>query len=179
MRYSQNDHIDQDSLVDLPRTPDARRSQINSRTVRKKTSLPLYIGVGLIVFILVAAVAAVSSKSLRHQIALSIVRQPTPYTQLYFSHAGALPVRFKIGQKNSFDFTIVNNESRAYRYTYTVTLDDSRSHSVVSIETVTIDDGGEVTRPVTLVPKDHKANYLVTIALEGMNQSIHFYAETS
>lgn len=179
MRYSQNDHIDQDSPVDLPRTPGARHSQINSQAPRKKTSLPLYIGIGLIIFILAAAVASMLSKSLRHQIALSIVRQPTPYTQLYFSHAGTLPEQLKIDQKNTFDFTIANDESRAYRYTYTVTLDDSRSHSVVSTETVTIDDGGDVTRPVTVVPKDHKAKYLVTIALEGMNQSIHFYGETS
>jgi hypothetical protein len=84
-----------------------------------------------------------------------------------------------VAQKNTFDFAIVNDESRVYRYTYIVTLDDSRSHSVVGTQTVTVANGGSVTRPVTVVPKDRKAKYLITVTLEGLNQSIHFYGETS
>ena len=119
------------------------------------------------------------SKQFRHQLALSIVRQPTPYTQLYFTHPGALPGKLKVGQKNTFDFTIVNDENRAYRYTYIVMLDDSKKHLVVSTATATINNGQSATRSVTIVPKDRKSKYLITVTLEGMNQSIRFYSATS
>jgi hypothetical protein len=175
MRYSPNDNINQPLPVDLPRTPDTRHSQ----APRRKTSAPLYLGIGLAVFVLVATAAALISKPLRHQIAISIVRQPTTYTQLYFSQAETLPKLLTVDKKNTIDFTIVNDENRTYRYTYTVTLADSRSHSVVSTETVSIGTGDGVTRPVTVTPKDRKTKYLVTISLKDLDQSIHFYAETS
>jgi Protein of unknown function (DUF1616) len=175
MRYSPNENINQHLPVDLPRTPETRYNQSS----RRKTSALLYIGIGLAVFVLVAAAAALISKPLRHQIAISIVRQPTTYTQLYFSQAETLPKLLTVDKKNTIDFTIVNDENRTYSYTYTVTLADSRSHSVVSTETVSIDNGDGVTRPVTVTPKDRKTKYLVTISLKYLDQSIHFYAETS
>jgi hypothetical protein len=141
--------------------------------------LPLYIGAGLIIILILIAAAASLSKQVRHQLELSIVRQPAPYTQLYFSHLAALPEKLKVDQKNTFDFTIINDENRSYHYTYSISLDDPKTHLVVSRETVTIDNGSSATRAVTVVPKDHKARYLITVALEGVNQSIHFYGQTS
>jgi hypothetical protein len=185
-RYSPDNRINRDPRPDLTRTPAGRSGQVENRPSQvddqgtgKRPPLPLYIGIGLIVILILILAVAALSKPFRHQLAISIVRQPTPYTQLYFADPGTLPAKLKVDQKNTFDFTIVNDENRAYSYTYAVTLADSRSHSVVTTETVTIDSGGSVTRPVTLAPKDRKAKYLVTVALAGINQSVHFYGATS
>lgn len=179
MQQQRNNRISPDPRTDVRRPPTDRYGPVNNRTRREKTRLPLFIGVGLAVILILIAAAALVSKQVRHQLALSIVRQPTPYTQLYFSHIAMLSGKLSVDQKNTFDFTIVNDENRVYSYTYTVSADDSKTHLVASREVVTIDSGSSVTRAVTIVPKDRKAKYLITVTLEGMNQSIHFYAQTA
>lgn len=179
MRQPRDHYINTDTRVDMPYVPDERSDQINRRSFRKKAPLSAFIVMGIIGILIIIGVAAASWKQFRHQLALSIVRQPTPYTQLYFDHPVTLSDNLKVDAKNTFEFTIENDENRTYRYTYSVTLDDSRSHLVVTTQTVTIDNGVSVTRPVTVVPKDRKSKYLISITLEGMNQSIHFYSETS
>jgi hypothetical protein len=169
----------QSQVDNQPDQADNRHNQVDDQAARKRPPFLLYMGVGLVVILILIVAAATLSKPFRRQLEISIVRQPTPYTQLYFARPGTLPGKLKVDQKNIFDFTIVNDEGRKYSYTYTVTLADSRSHSVVTKDTVTIDNGGSVTRPATLVPKDRKAKYRVTVALGGLNQSIYFYGETS
>ena len=134
--------------------------------------------IGLVIMAAFCAAAALS-KQFRHQIEISVVRQVTPYTQLYFVSPTKLPTQLKVDQDNAFEFSIENDEGHAYHYIYTVTLDDSRSHVVVSTDTVDISDGDRTIRGVVVKPKDPKSKYLITVTLEGLNQSIHFYAETS
>lgn len=179
MSRPQSNRISPDPRTDLPRPPVDRYSKVDDRTSLKKKRLPLYIGSVLLIILILIAAAASLSKQVRHQLELSIVRQPTPYTQLYFSHLAALPGKLKVDQKNTFDFTIVNDENRSYHYTYAISLDDPKTQVVISRGAVTIDNGSSATRAVTIVPKDRKARYLITIALEGVNQSIHFYGQTS
>ena len=56
----------------------------------------------------------------RHQWALSVLRQPTRYTVLFFHHAGALPARVTAGQPVQVGFTVANREGRAVRYRYVI-----------------------------------------------------------
>lgn len=179
MRQPRDNHMNTDTRVNLPYIPVDRYDQVDRQPSRKKASLPLFIVVGVVGILVIIGVVAALSKQFRHQLNLSIVRQSTPYTQLYFAHPATLSGVLKADEKNTFDFIIENDENRPYRYMYTVTLDDSRSHLVVSTEKVTIDNGKSVTRLVTVVPKDRKSKYLISITLEGMDQSIHFYGETS
>jgi uncharacterized membrane protein len=140
---------------------------------------PIRVGIGLLVLIvLIGAIAAVS-KQFRHQVEISLARQPTPYTQLYFSSPSGLPSQIKVGKANTFAFTIVNDEDRTFSYTYTVTFADPKSHGVTSKGTLSIGDGQQVTRQVQVTPKDPKSKYVITVTLEGMNQSILFHAEAS
>jgi hypothetical protein len=178
MRHPRDNRITTDTRTDLPLIPVAHYDQSYSHPPRKKTPLPFFIGAGVIGIILIISITAMLSKQFRHQLELSIVRQPTPYTQLYFTSPATLSHALKVDKENTFDFTIGNEENRTYRYTYTVTLDDSQSHLIVGTETVTIGNGESVTLPVNVVPRDSKSRYLISIALEGMNQSIHFYGET-
>jgi hypothetical protein len=178
MRQPQNNHVDQDGHADSSRPSVDRCGQAGSPGLRSKAPLPLYIGIGLVTILILIAAAAALSKQFRHQLALSIARQPTAYTQLYFPHPGTLPGKLKVDRKNTFQFAIVNDENRAVRYTYIVLFDGSKSRRV-STTTVTVSNGQTVTPSVTVVPRERKSRYQISVTLKGMNQSIHFYATTS
>lgn len=160
---------------------DPERADINpagNESRRRNTLRRAGIAVGLAVLLLVAALGAAFPKQLKHQWELSAVRQPTPYTQLYFTAPASIPSILVAGQPNTFDFTIENDEGHAYRYTYVITLEDSRAQQV-SKETVSVNSGERVTRAVTVQPTDKKSRYLVSVTIPSLNQSIHFYGETS
>ena len=178
MRPPQNNHVDQDGHADSSRPSVDRYDQVGSQGLGSKAPLPLYIGIGLVTILILIAAAAALSKQFRHQLALSIVRQPAPYTQLYFPHPGTLPGKLKADRKNTFKFAIVNDENRTVRYTYIVLLDGSKSRHVRTA-TVTVSNGQTVTPSVTVVPKERKSRYQISVTLKGMNQSIHFYGTTS
>jgi Protein of unknown function (DUF1616) len=179
MSQPQNNDINRETRIDQPRLPADGDDSFEAPTPRKKTSLPLYIGIGIAAVLILIAAAAALSKHVRHELAISIVRQPTPYTQLYFTHPGTLPAKLKVGHKGTFEFTIVNDENQTYRYTYVVTLVDSKQHLVVSSETATVSSGQTATRSVTIAPAGSKSPYLVTVTLKGVNQSISFHGVTS
>lgn len=179
MPQPSDDRLSTDTRVDLPYISIQLYDEVDSRPSRKKARVPLFVAAGLLVVLVVVGVAAASSKQFRRQAELSIVRQPTPYTQLYFAQPAVLPRVLKVDKRNIFDFTVVNNENRADSYTYTVRVGDSRSQLVVGTGTVAIANGKSATCAVTVVPKDRKSRYLISVVLQGMNQSIHFYARTS
>jgi hypothetical protein len=179
MDRSDKDRINPETRADLPQILDDKPGHLSGRTTRTIAVPRRYAIFSLVGTFIMIGLALGFSKPLQHQFALSIVRQPTLYTQLYFTDPGKLSDRLRTDQKNIFYFSLVNNENRAFRYVYVVTLDDSASHLVVSRETVTIGRGSTLTRRVTVVPRQPKSKYLITITLEGLNQSIHFFARTS
>jgi D-inositol-3-phosphate glycosyltransferase len=70
-----------------------------------------------------AALAAVISllvPTWRHQWALSVLRQPTRYTALFFDRGTVLPARVAAGQPVHVGFTVSNREGRAIRYRYMI-----------------------------------------------------------
>ena len=69
----------------------------------------------------------------RHQWALSVVRQPTPYTTLSFVHAVALPTAVPTEGEVSFSFTIANNEGRDMTYHYVVSSADRTANQATAI----------------------------------------------
>ena len=56
----------------------------------------------------------------RHQWALSLLRQPTWYTVLFFNRAAVLPARVTAGQPVHVGFTVGNREGGAMRYRYVI-----------------------------------------------------------
>jgi hypothetical protein len=178
MQRPQNDHPSRGAHPGLTYSPVDRSRQTDNGPSRKNSPWRLAIGLCLAVALVILGFAIVYPSQFKHQIEISIVRQPTPYTQLYFTRPATLSGKLNFNQKNSFNFTIENDEGRAYRYTYIVTVDDTKSHLTISQESVTVGNGGRATRIVTLVPKDRKSKYLITVTLVGMNQSIHFYGRT-
>lgn len=128
---------------------------------------------------LLAALFVASPRQFVHQIEISVIRQPTPYTQLFFSDPSAIPGRLKLDLPNRFTFTIVNDEGQFSLYHFTVTVDTiGLSTTVVARGSLRLDDQGIGTRTVALVPKNQRHRYLITVVLGGSGQSIHFYGET-
>ena len=187
MQRPNNGRANRETRIDMPYIPsdhhqydDGNDYADDSNRQPAHTRIPwsIIIGVGVAVFVaLLAAVA--SPQQFKHQLAISFIRQPTPYTQLYFKNPGTLPDKLKYNKKNTIDFTIVNNEGRTYIYTYVITLQDSRSRQTVSAGTVTIANMHTISCPGVVIPKDRNSRYMIIIDLKGMNQSIHFYGETS
>lgn len=77
----------------------------------------------------------------RHQWAISIFRQPTPNTVLFFNKAGALPTTAIVGAPMPISFAIENDEGRVVNYRYVLSITDG-GHSHVLKESVrTVGDG--------------------------------------
>jgi hypothetical protein len=112
------------------------------------------------------------------QVEISVVRQPTPYTQLFFNNPTALPSQLRVNRANKFAFTIVNDQGRSWLYRYTVTASTAGSSTVAGRGSLTIRNGGSLTCTVAVVPKLRKSRYLVTVMLDTPDQSIHFYGDT-
>jgi len=128
---------------------------------------------------LLAALFAASPQQFAHQVEISVIRQPTPYTQLFFSDPRAIPSRLRLDLPNRFTFTIVNDEGRSSFYHFAVVMDTiGLSTAVVANGSLRLDDKGTGTRTITLVPKNRRHRYLITVVLDGSGQSIHFYGET-
>ncbi len=56
----------------------------------------------------------------RHQWALSLLRQPTHYTVLFFDRATVLPARVTAGQPVHVGFTVSNREGKTLQYRYVI-----------------------------------------------------------
>lgn len=63
----------------------------------------------------------------RHQWALSLIRQPAPYTVLSFNQAWALPTTAVIHQPIKVSFTVGNHEGRTVDYRYVLRASSSKS----------------------------------------------------
>jgi hypothetical protein len=109
-----------------------------------------------------------------HQIAISVSRQSTPFTQLYFTHPDDLPKRLIAPGSDSFSFTIANGEGHSTDYAYTVTLAGPLSMTVVSKGTLRVADGGSVAKTIDLFPASTTTDYEVTVTLGAGDEVIHF-----
>lgn len=128
---------------------------------------------------LLAALFVASPQQFAHQIEISVIRQPTPYTQLFFNDPRAIPSRLRLDLPNKFTFTIVNDEGQSLLYHFAVIMNTvGSSTTVVANGSLRLDDEGTGTRTVALVPKNRRHRYLITVVLDGSGQSIHFYGET-
>jgi hypothetical protein len=113
----------------------------------------------------------------RHQWALSVVRQPTPYTTLSFVHAVALPTAVPTEGEVSFSFTIANNEGRDMTYHYVVSSADRTANQATAIlqrGTLHLPTGHKGTASAEVRPVCSTATCRVVVSLEGQSESIDF-----
>lgn len=156
--------------------------QTNSTPVpqrREKSKHRIGIAVILAVIGLFAGVAGAFPKQFTRQVEISLIRQPTPYTQLFFNNPTALPSKLHFNRPNMFTFTIVNDQGQSQRYRYTVLVSTAKSIIIASKGSLTLRNGAAATRAVAVAPKSRRSRYLITVALDATGQSIHFYGDTS
>jgi hypothetical protein len=128
---------------------------------------------------LLAALFVSSPQQFVHQIEISVIRQPTPYTQLFFRDPGAIPSSLRLDRPNKFTFAVVNDEGQSSLYHFTVRVNAvGSSTTVVERGSLRLDNGGTGRRTVAFVPKKRGHRYLITVVLDGSGLSIHFYGET-
>jgi hypothetical protein len=145
---------------------------------RKSSGHGVVIGVGLSCVALLVGLYAAFPRQFQHQLQISLVRQPTPYTQLYFTNLNALSGKLLVDKPDSFAFTIENDQGQTWAYEYTVTVSAAGSHTVADVGALSIPNGTSVTRTFKFVPKSRRSRYLVTVSLSPTDQSIHFYGDT-
>jgi len=115
-------------------------------------------------------------REIRHQLAVSFSRQPTPYTELYFTNPRTLPTFLSMSRPDSFSFTIENHEGRAHIYSYVVTMSSSQGTSTVGSGAIGVADGRASTRVVDVAPAKPSLAYTITVKLLGRSETIHFSA---
>jgi hypothetical protein len=114
----------------------------------------------------------------KHQLDISVFRQSTPYTQLFFSDPTTLPKKLEVGHPNKFSFTVINDQGHSATYHYTVTITGAKLQKVTSAGSFTLGDSQSITRTVTVVPTAKKTQYLIKVTLSGTVDFIQFYGDT-
>jgi hypothetical protein len=146
-------------------------------TRRPRWKLP--ISIGLVGVTIVAGLAATFPNQVKYQVQISLFRQTTPYTQLFFTNPAALSSQLRVGDKNKLSFTVINDQGDSRSYQYTVTVDDAGRKELVTRGVFTVKNGGRLTRTVLFEPEFRKTRYLITVQLNGLDQSIHYDGVTS
>jgi len=114
----------------------------------------------------------------RHQWALSLIRQPTPYTVLSFENAGHLPTSLPSGGRLDLAFAVTNHEGRDLRYRYLVTSASSGQIPVVLHRGIlVVPVGVRQTESVSVVPMCEDSPCQVQVSLPGPAESIDVQVE--
>jgi hypothetical protein len=106
----------------------------------------------LLPLIALALAASLLIPAGRHQWAISLIRQPTPYTVLSFNKSWAIPTTATAGQPIVFSFTINNGQRHAIKYRYVVTESTEQVSETLAQDTKRVAPGGNwvVTKTVRL-----------------------------
>jgi hypothetical protein len=114
------------------------------------------------------------SPAVRRQIAESVSRQPTPYTELYFTDHTNLPVFVSTSYTNAFAFTIGNHEGKALSYPYVVTATSAQGTTEIASGSVRVDSARFVNTSVSFLAPAPATKYVITVQLSGRPEMIHF-----
>jgi hypothetical protein len=127
--------------------------------------------------LLVVGVTVVGlSSEARHQVALSIARQPEKYTELYLSADRRPQVSpSPDGEVISVSFTVVNHEGRTTEYPYSVRLVDPSEAPVARAGgSLEVGDGSAVTTTVAVGVPASATWSAVEVDLEGRAEHLRF-----
>jgi len=159
--------------------PDDHRNRDLASQPRKSHAWRLALAVVLILIGIVGIFAICFPAQFKQQLEVSVLRQPTPYTQLFFSTPTALPQKLEVNHVNKFSFTVINNQGRSGTYRYTVTITGGKLQKVASQGSFVLGDSQSVTRIVGVVPKSRGTQYLIKVTLSGTADFIQFYSKTA
>ncbi len=110
----------------------------------------------------------------RHQWALSLFRQPTPYTVLSFNHPAALPVTAGTNKPITVSFTVGNHEGRLTDYRYVLSASGGRSPHILAESMRAIAAGATWTVTTTVRPRCGTSACRIEVSLPGHPETIGF-----
>jgi len=137
-------------------------------------------GTALVTAILVAA--TLLSPWVRHEWALSLGRQNTPYTQLGFTRSADLPVTAVRGKGIPVSFAVANDEGKQMSYQYVIASGSGTTLASLSSATNVVAAGATWNVNITVVPKCAASACRVQVSLPRQNEKIDFmfsYPKTS
>jgi hypothetical protein len=137
-------------------------------------------GAGFVAAVLV--VASLLSPWVRHEWALSLGRQNTPYTQLAFNRAAALPVNAVRGKGIPISFAITNDEGKKVAYQYVMASGSGTKLESLSSATKVVAMGASWDVNITVVPMCAESACRIQVSLPEQGESIDFmftYADKS
>jgi hypothetical protein len=133
-------------------------------------------GLLLAILVLVAIGATAQlNDSVRHQLALSFIPQPSEYTELYFATGRPVEVSAD-GDVATVDvqFTVANHEGRTTVYPYSVALADQAGVPVARVEgAMSIPDAGSITRQVAVAVPVSVPWTAVDVHLQDRAEHLH------
>jgi hypothetical protein len=110
----------------------------------------------------------------RHQWALSLIRQPTPYTALSFNQASALPSTAVARQPIRISFTVGNHEDRAVDYRYVLSESSKRSSRILRESARKLAAGAAWTVSTVVRPACTSSACHIEVSLPGHPEVIDF-----
>jgi hypothetical protein len=128
----------------------------------------------LVPVVLLTIAASICLPSGRHQWALSLVRQPTPYTTLAFDHPADLPATAVVNRPIGVSFSISNREGRALTYEYVLTQNSSRAVTVLRRSARTVAVNGSWNIMTTIRPSCSSSPCRIQVSLPGHPEKIDF-----
>jgi hypothetical protein len=129
-------------------------------------------GAGLVSALAIAA--SMVSPYVWHQLAISLFRQTTPYTQLAFKDATTLPGIVAQGQPMGISFTITNDEGKSVDYHYVVSSGSGTGLVSLTSGSSTVAAGATWVVNTTVVSQCTRDTCRVQVSLPEQNESIDF-----
>jgi hypothetical protein len=133
-----------------------------------------YVLAAILLFLLAGATVVVSGQ-VRHQLALSFVRQPTHYTELYFAAPGPVEVASDGDAVTvSVRFTVVNHEGRTTVYPYVVGVADQAGIPLGQADgSIAVADKGSSTEAVPVVMPISAPWAAINVSLQSRAERLH------
>ena len=110
----------------------------------------------------------------RHQWALSLFRQPTPYTILAFNNPSTLPVTTRKNDPVEFGFRVGNQEGRSVRYRYVLSVMKNGHSRILGKSSKTVAAGATWTVAATIRPACGSTECRIEVSLPGHPETIYF-----
>jgi len=110
----------------------------------------------------------------RHEWALSLFRQPTPYTALSLNKAWDLPSTYALGQAIPISFTISNQEGRTISYRYVVSESAGGTSETMSQSSRKVAVGASSTISTVVRPTCIRSPCRIQISLPGHPEIVDF-----
>jgi hypothetical protein len=125
-----------------------------------------------LVMLAVALVLGFGPGTVARQLELSFVRQPTPFTELYFADPAAVTSPGHGG--STFTFAVHSHELREVTYRYEVTVQAAGTTTTIDTGSLTLSPGGVATRTVALPVQAGGTRFTATVRLIDRPESIDF-----